>query len=223
MEDKKTKGNLDELKNQVSKILQTEKPEELTSELYVFFRLLTPEESALLQLLINSPTPLSIWRIRKKFAIDIAEKLDMNLLSQIPIIKEEIEKKGLKPDKQTIISILRNIPEVKFEKIISFINSFNLENLIEETPSVFVPSSNLRRKPTKIFFYFKVKKMLEEFEKLGIVSARKLESGKADYIYSISPQFLKKCMLVIDFLSEKEKNKGLTQTERELLDFLMGR
>jgi hypothetical protein len=223
MEVKKTQTNLDELKTQISKILQTENPEELTTELYVFFRLLTPEESALLQILINSPTPLSIWQIRKKFTIDIVEKLDENLLSQIPIIKEEIEKKGLKPDKQTIISILRNIPEVKFEKIISFINSFNLENLIKETPSIFVPYSNLRKKPTKIFFYSTVKKILEEFEELGIVSARKLEGRKADYIYSISPLFLKKCVLVIDFLSEKEKNKGLTQTERELLDFLMGR
>ena len=160
MEVKKTQTNLDELKTQISKILQTEKPEELTTELYVFFRLLTPEESVLLQILINSPTPLSIWQIRKKFTIDIAEKLDVNVLSQIPIVKEEIEKKGLERDKQTIISILRNIPEVKFEKIISFINSFNLENLIEETPSIFASYSNLRKKPTKIFFYSTVKKIL---------------------------------------------------------------
>jgi hypothetical protein len=203
---------LDSLKTELNKITIFRKEglirESLLENLIAFFKQLLPEEQQLLRILFRSSHAISIKQIRKKFVVsNVRKSFDIliknpSLLQKVKIWKDqhkdeefelmmkqmkhllrEKEKEGLGID--DFIGFVENLKDREIEEFISFFN---------------------KESPEKIPSYYKIKGLLETFEKNGITAGRELKDQKAEKVWFLSPSFSKIMFGVVNKIENSMKH-----------------
>ncbi|MCS7123528.1 MAG: hypothetical protein RMJ17_03080 [Candidatus Aenigmarchaeota archaeon] len=179
-----------------------EKKEDLVGTLFAFFKTLTREEKIIFQILFDSINPLSIREIRKRY-----------LLTYVSILEKDNKK-------EKILEIIKNLRE-KIEKEKDVSPSSLIENLNDAETSKLISEINKKiLSYPKIPSYYKIKKILEYFENLGLVTKRELEGRKAESIWLLSPSFSKICSSVVSYIETKEER---TSIEVEVYYYITGK
>jgi hypothetical protein len=84
--------------------------------------------------------------------------------------------------------------------------------------------SRLNKKyPSRVLpSYYKIKDLLENFKKIGLVLSRDVKERKAETLWYIEPKFLKIYLTIINDLERKNKDNTITDTELSLYHMLTG-
>lgn len=197
--------------------IKVKEKESLIDALFSFLKSLLPEEKLVIQILYNSPNPLSVKQIRKKYAIFMAIK-SFELTLKLSWIKSKYQQrfgKKLLPSgnnlgkfiqmaflEPSIRNFFETFKEKEIESLISFLN----KNLPEKIPS-----------------YYKLKGILEYLESIGVVNKRELTGRKAETVWFLSPIFSKICSSIISFIERENNKRPITSIEKEVYFLITGR
>ncbi len=173
--------------------LQKFEKEDVISALYAFFSSLVPEEARILSILYNYGA-MSILALRRKYVEEILTHL------RTDDIKMTLQLLNF-PDFDSLMRAVKTLPERKLSELIGKLN----KTILPETPS-----------------YPTFKKILQNFESMGIVQKRILKGRKAETVWYLAPSFSKLLSQVVQKLEEKG-NKNITSIERLLYYKIKGK
>lgn len=183
--------------------------EDIVEILFGFLKSLTREEKNILEIFLASNCVLNIRKIRKKYTILLGLNYS-EFLERLDFIKEKVKEHEKKTGNTINLS--------SFEHLIYFLP--RLVARLSEPEFLKLVSTLNKVLPEKIIDSRKIKSILEEFEKMGLVKRRELKGRHEKYGWFLSPSFTKICFSVLSYLEKKEKEKKLTSLEKEVLSFL---
>jgi hypothetical protein len=117
------------------------------------------------------------------------------------LVYETVDSETLKEEKLNMKQIFE-MPESDFEELVSKLN--------KKYPSRVLPS------------YYKIKDLLENFKKTGLVLSRDVKERKAETLWYVEPKFVKIYLTIKNDLERKLKNNTITDTEVSLYQMLTG-
>jgi hypothetical protein len=200
------KEKVEELKDfQILPAFKQIKKEDIVEGLYSYYKSLTIEEKAILNILFKSKDPLSVRQIRKKIAIKIALENE-EIVKKIPFISKRLNTYKLKECKGPSQVVIYSKPTL--ENVLC--------NLTDKETTILVSILN-KISATRVPSYYMIANILNFFEKQGLTAKRELVGRKAENVWYLSPVFLKLLLRVVKTISEKEYPSTI---EKELLSML---